>query len=437
MSVALYWFRNDLRVSDHPGLTTACRSDSVLTTYCLNPGHFDAGDYGVRRTGPYRARFLLETLTDLEEGLRAQGIPFYLLQGEPGKAIAELARTHGVTEIHLQKEWTRDEARELEAVARALPGVRLVEHYNQFLFHPEDVPYDSFTRIPEVFTAFRKACEKQVQVRRPLAPPRPKRNNMALPEKQKVPGLAQLGLPLVETDPRTAFPFAGGWQAARERLNAWFWKNRRLSYYKHTRNGLVGTEYSSKFSPWLANGSLSPREIYWEVKRYEQEVVKNQDTYWLIFELIWRDYFKYIALKHEDRIFHPGGIRNLVVPREDSRVLWLQWTRGETENDFVNANMKELALTGWMSNRGRQNVASYWSQSLGQDWRLGAAWFEYLLLDYDVHSNWGNWMYNSKVGNDPRQRSFNPSLQASRYDADGRFRKTWLQPTLFENPVFS
>ena len=165
MRRALIWFRNDLRVSDHPGLTAACRSDSVLTAYCMNPGHFATGDYGVRRTGPYRARFLLETLVDLEGGLRAQGIPFYLLQGEPGKAIAELACTYGVTEIHLQKEWTRDEVLELKAVTRALPGVRIVEHFNQFLFHPEDVPYDSFTRIPEVFTAFRKACEKQVPVR--------------------------------------------------------------------------------------------------------------------------------------------------------------------------------------------------------------------------------------------------------------------------------
>jgi deoxyribodipyrimidine photo-lyase len=93
--------------------------------------------------------------------------------------------------------------------------------------------------------------------------------------------------------------------------------------------------------------------------------------------------------------------------------------------------MKELALTGWMSNRGRQNVASFWAKEWQQDWRYGAAYFESLLLDYDVHSNWCNWMYNSGVGNDPRDRTFNIGRQAHMYDAQGKFQRLWLQDTLF------
>ena len=84
-----------------------------------------------------------------------------------------------------------------------------------------------------------------------------------------------------------------------------------------------------------------------------------------------------------------------------------------------------------MSNRGRQNVASYWSKHLQQDWRIGASYFEAMLLDYDVHSNWGNWMYNSGVGNDPRNRTFNTQRQAERYDPNKNFQNLWLQPTLF------
>ena len=167
------------------------------------------------------------------------------------------------------------------------------------------------------------------------------------------------------------------------------------------------------------------------MRKYEQEVVRNQDTYWLIFELIWRDYFKYISLKHGDHIFHLEGIRGEKYAWGHSREALENWINGQTENDFVNANMRELSQTGWMSNRGRQNVASYWSKSLEQDWRTGAAWFESMLLDYDVHSNWGNWMYNSGVGNDPRDRKFNPSLQAERYDPKGAYRRLWLQTTLF------
>jgi deoxyribodipyrimidine photo-lyase len=93
--------------------------------------------------------------------------------------------------------------------------------------------------------------------------------------------------------------------------------------------------------------------------------------------------------------------------------------------------MIELRKTGFMSNRGRQNVASYWSKTLKQDWRIGAAYFEAMLIDYDVHSNWGNWMYNSGVGNDPRDRKFNTQSQAERYDSNGKYRRTWLQENLF------
>ena len=103
---------------------------------------------------------------------------------------------------------------------------------------------------------------------------------------------------------------------------------------------------------------------------------------------------------------------------------------GRTREPFVNANMRELAATGWISNRGRQNVASYWSKQLKQDWRIGASWFESQLLDYDVHSNWGNWMYNSGVGNDPRDRVFNIRRQAEQYDSSGKYQRLWLQDRL-------
>jgi deoxyribodipyrimidine photo-lyase len=151
----------------------------------------------------------------------------------------------------------------------------------------------------------------------------------------------------------------------------------------------------------------------------------------LIFELIWRDYFKYVSLKYGNRIFLRSGIleKNYTWFQDESKKA--SWINGTTREPFVNANMKELAATGWMSNRGRQNVASYWAKELEQDWRIGAAYFESMLLDYDVHSNWGNWMYNSGVGNDPRDRKFNVRLQADRYDSDGKFQRLWLQETLF------
>jgi deoxyribodipyrimidine photo-lyase len=93
--------------------------------------------------------------------------------------------------------------------------------------------------------------------------------------------------------------------------------------------------------------------------------------------------------------------------------------------------MLELAQTGFMSNRGRQNVASYLVHDLNIDWRWGAAYFESQLIDNDFTSNWGNWMYVAGVGNDPRFRKFNTKLQADRYDAENQYRKMWLQTKQF------
>ncbi|MGB0521302.1 MAG: FAD-binding domain-containing protein, partial [Flammeovirgaceae bacterium] len=182
---------------------------------------------------------------------------------------------------------------------------------------------------------------------------------------------------------------------------------------------------------WLANGSISPRTIYWKVREFEAQIRKNDSTYWLIFELIWRDFFKYISMKYGNRIFQIGGIlaRDYTWDTNEQKVQ--AWMQGTTPEPFVNANMLELKHTGWMSNRGRQNVASYFAKEWCLDWRIGAAYFESLLLDYDVHSNYGNWMYVAGVGNDPRDRKFNVRLQAERYDAQGNYQSHWLQQTLF------
>ncbi|MDX1332841.1 MAG: DASH family cryptochrome [Robiginitalea sp.] len=432
MTTALHWFRNDLRETDNDSLLKACEADRVLAVYCFDPRLFERDPHGFPRTGKFRAQFLRETLQDLSERLRGLNIPLFIYHRPPEEVLPELVSRFGVSEIHAQREWTRDETRVRDAVRAQLPdAVRFQEHYDQFLFHPQDIPYEEFQRIPEVFTRFRKDCEKQARVRECLPPPEKRPDAHWIEPEAEIPDLESLGLESFQTHPHSAFPFRGGGTSAWERLHSYFWEDKRLSFYKKTRNGLLGTDYSSKFSPWLANGSLSARQVYHQVRKYEREVVRNQDTYWLIFELIWRDYFKYISLKHGDCIFHLEGIRGEKYAWGHSKEALQRWIHGETDNDFVNANMRELLHTGWMSNRGRQNVASYWAKTLEQDWRAGAAWFESMLLDYDVHSNWGNWMYNSGVGNDPRDRKFNPSLQAERYDPKGSYRRLWLQPTLF------
>jgi deoxyribodipyrimidine photo-lyase len=192
---------------------------------------------------------------------------------------------------------------------------------------------------------------------------------------------------------------------------------------------MVGADYSSKFSAWLALGCLSPRYIYEEVKKYEKQFGANESTYWLIFELLWRDFFRFMFKKYQTKFFLYSGIKtDKVNSKSLNQKLLSQWINGKTASDFINASMLELKQTGFMSNRGRQNVASYFCNELNMDWRLGASYFEEQLIDYDVCSNWGNWAYLAGVGNDPRaHRYFNIEKQAKEYDKNSIFRDLWLK----------
>jgi deoxyribodipyrimidine photo-lyase len=430
--INIIWFRNDLRIDDNPALLECLKNDlPVLGLYCFEPRLYDNYFYQLKKTESFRAQFIIEAVEDLKNKLESLNVGLKISLKSPKEALEELESDFEIQSIFYQKEWTSEEVEVENQIKNNFKNIEFKGLFGQFLFHPEDVPYENIEKIPQVFTNFRKKCQKQSEVRAPLDIPTPQHKDFFIDFGQALPSLSDLGLSSFEKDARSAFPFKGGETAALERLEYYFWDTEKLKYYKKTRNGLLGTDYSSKFSSWLAHGCISARRIYAEVKKFEKQIKKNQDTYWLIFELIWRDYFKYVSLKHGNAIFKIGGILNKDYDWHRTKAAFIEWSEGRTKDDFVNANMIELKKTGFMSNRGRQNVASYWSKTLKQDWRIGAAYFEAMLIDYDVHSNWGNWMYNSGVGNDPRDRKFNTQSQAERYDSNGKYRRTWLQENLF------
>ncbi|MFC6861718.1 DASH family cryptochrome, partial [Zunongwangia atlantica 22II14-10F7] len=408
MSTGLIWFENNLRVKDNEALFKACENhEKLIAIYCFDPRKFEETTYGFPKTGKFRAQFLIESVTQLQQNLADLNISLFTFHKKPEEIIPEIIEDHQIEAIYFQEEWTSEEKLIIDALKNKLQNIDFRSFHTQFLFHPEDIPYDDFSKIPKVYTEFRKKCEKYVDVRVEIEIPQQKPESNLLKNTSKLPNLKDLGLESFQQDTRTAFPFKGGEDEAWKRIEHYFWKTKNLAEYKQTRNGLLGKDYSSKLSAWLANGSISAVSIYHEVKKFEQGITKNQDTYWLIFELIWRDFFKYISLKHGNSIFFLSGILNKELDWNFSKEKLQNWIDGETNEYFVNANMKEIAATGFMSNRGRQNVNSFWAKELKQDWRAGAAYFESVLIDYDVHSNWGNWMYNSGVGNDPRDRKFN------------------------------
>lgn len=431
------WFRNDLRLRDNVTFSEAVRSaEIVYPVYCIDPECFEQTEPGFRKADHHRARFLLESLSDLKNNLQKVGSDLFILWGKPEEKIPEFCESNGITDVFASKETTYEEIQSEESLEKNLLKCEGELHlYSQStLFHEDDIPWP-IGKLPDVFTKFRKENEKATRIREERSLPA----QLKTPEniyETPIPSLEDLGFRSLSLSSRGVYPWKGGETEAWKRIREYFWERNQLKNYKYTRNGLLGEDYSSKLSPWLALGCISPRSVYYEVKRYEQEVHKNVSTYWLVFELIWRDYFRFVAKKYGNRIFFKGGIKNLHRAYENDPEKFFRWMNGTTGIPFIDANMRELKETGFMSNRGRQNVASFLVKDLNIDWRWGAAWFESQLIDYDVCSNWGNWMYQAGVGNDPREnRYFNIASQAQKYDSKGEYVRHWI-PELASIPGY-
>ncbi len=435
----LVWFRNDLRVQDHQLLQVARKAHQFLVpVYCFDPRHFGQTAFGFLKTGAWRAQFLQESVLNLRQSLRSLGSDLVIRIGYPEQILPQLVQSWGCDALYYHQEVTTEEVAVERSLQQALQreGVACHGFWGATLHDVTALPF-AIADIPDLFTQFRKRVEASSEMAPPLTaprllPPLPDLPNLAVGD---CPELFHWGLEAPEPDPRGQMTFTGGETAGLARLNSYIWERDRLRLYKETRNGMLHPDDSTKLSPWLALGCLSARTVQAEIERYEEERLQNDSTYWLTFELLWRDYFRWICAKYGDRVFYPSGLQGLRLPWKLDWERFNRWQGGTTGYPLVDANMRELAATGYMSNRGRQNVASFLTKNLGIDWRLGAEWFESQLIDYDVCSNWGNWNYTAGVGNDARGfRFFNILKQSKDYDPKGRYLKHWL-PELAQVPV--
>ena len=428
MKKAIVWFKTDLRLHDNETLVKAIeKSDEIIPLYCFDDAQFEMTTYGFKKTGSFRAQFLLESLANLDKNLRDLGSGLLIVKGRPEVEIPKIVQEYKAYKVFAKREVAYEEKQTEALVQSELFKLRceLETLSTSTLYHAEDLPF-SIKDIPDVFSNFRKKTEKDATIRSVFIKP----EAICSPEipEIKLPSLTDLGLDAKVIDSRAVLQFTGGETSALNRMQHYFSETKSISNYKETRNGMVGANYSSKFSPWLSLGCLSPREIYYELKKYEEQYAANESTYWLVFELLWRDYFRFMMKKYHAKFFQLAGIQDKGVKVNKHNIQEVQnWIDGTTGVDFVDANMTELKLTGFMSNRGRQNVASYFCNDLKLDWRYGASYFEQQLIDYDVCSNWGNWAYLAGVGNDPRgNRYFNIEKQAQDYDKNQAYRNLWL-----------
>jgi deoxyribodipyrimidine photo-lyase len=487
-SIQICFFRNVLRVHDNQSLFYAMKTKpgaDILPVVCIDPRMIDIsilnnqGDnsspktwfFKLDRVKAFRSKFYYESIMDLKQQLEKRGSDLMILYGNPEDVFPKLqkfllTKKYHLESLHTHKEYAYEELLIEKALSKSMNN-NVKYYHDTMMVNPEDLDFVG-ERTYKVYTHFRKRIEKMNNpVRAPLDIPEelPSFPKAAWDFEQAKDGyknLEELYKDIhVKSDSRSAYPWKGGEQSALDRLDSYVFKTQNIDEYKHTRNGMIGTEYSTKFSAFLAHGCLSPRLIWHQLDKFNKQRKRKRSikafsdddgVYWVKFELLWRDFFRLLVSGFGSRVFMLHGFRNLEkseLAKEDEKKhvdekpepknsysdkVWKsddkqfsKWCAGQTGAPFVDACMRELLYTGFLNNRGRQNVASYLSKDLEIDWRIGAEYFESILLDHDVYSNYGNWQYVAGVGCDPREgfRHFNIIKQSKDYDPDGDYIKLW------------
>jgi deoxyribodipyrimidine photo-lyase len=406
---ALIWFTRDLRVHDHPALRAALeRGETLIPVFCLD----DRLLTGRNASGP-RTQFMLECLADLDERL---GGTLVVRRGRPEQELPALAREAKAEEMHFSADSGPFARRRIGRVTRTLrkagvesfahPGLHAVDDLDE-LRTQQGNPYT-------VFSPFHRAWLDAPR-RDVLGHPREFGPLPSAVRKGRLPSLSDLGLEQEVED-----PLPGGEGPARERLSRFL--DSVVGEYVNNHDAL-GRDRTSRLSPYLHFGCLSPREI-------EERLPRGKGPDAFRRQLCWRDFYHQVLLQH------PRNAHSEFQDRYRGAISWSRsegrfdaWCEGRTGYPLVDAGMRQLRREGWMHNRARLVVGSFLTKDLGIDWRRGERWFMRLLIDGDQANNNGNWQWIASVGVDPQpfyRRIYNPARHMQRFDPRGDYVRRYV-----------
>ena len=407
----IFWLTDDLRLEDNPALVNAAQDDTLTIISCIDQQAFRTDRFGNVGMGALRWQFVQESLLDLQKGLAKHGQTLNLLSGKPSEVVSDLLHTGRFDRVVRTRQHNSNEMTIWQYLRETFPDILFDEYDSSTLYSLSAVCFtESF---PATFSQFRRSLDAVAF-----------RSVVQEPERLPEPLEFELGSLAIQT-PDQSSSSRGGTSAGREHVDAYF-STHAPSTYKETRNDLFGEHSSTGFSTWLAHGCISPTQVFGWLRQYESINGANDSTGWILFELMWREFFRWHARHHGRALFEFTGINGQRPLTTFYRERYLKWCDGNTPWPIVNACMRELNETGLLSNRGRQIAASCLVNELELDWRCGAGYFEERLIDYDPCSNWGNWQYIAGVGSDPRGgRHFNLEKQTKLWDPKGIYRSRW------------
>jgi deoxyribodipyrimidine photo-lyase len=427
---AILWFRQDLRLADHPALAASLAGAArVVPVYVLDDAA--SGEWGLGGAAKW---WLHHSLEDLGKSLAEKGARLVLRRGDPAEIIPDLAKQLGAHSVHAgvahEPRWRQLDERISASLKSA--GSRLVRHRVATLFDPWNIRTKSGGTYG-IYTPFARAMQAGP------APAKP------IPAPGKIPG----GTPpqsdtlrdwrLLPTKPDWAGGLRDAWQpgeaAAAARLRHFL--GTAVDQYDTGRN-LPGQDATSALSPYLHWGEISPNTIWHAARRHA--ATQGVQTY--LSELIWRDFNAYLLWHNPGLPDHPLRADFAKLPWRRDKAGLNAWQRGQTGVPIVDAGMRQLWQTGWMHNRVRMIVGSYLTKHLLIRWQDGEAWFWDTLVDADLASNAGNWQWVAGCGVDaqPYFRIFNPVSQGQKFDPDGAYVRRFvpelaaLPDTFLHNP---
>ncbi len=405
----IVWFTRDLRLHDHPALRAALdRCERVVCVFCLD----DRLLSGRNASGP-RTQFMLECLAELRERLDGNLV---VRRGSPERELVDLAGEVDAGEVHFSADSGPFARRRMTRVWRALEAAG-VEPWAHPGLHAVDDLTAIRTQADKPYTVFSPFHRSWLEVPRREVLGRP-RSLPALPSgvrKGRIPTLDALGM-----EQEVDEPMPGGEVAARQRLSRFL--TRGVSGYTDNHDAL-GRDKTSRLSPYLHFGCISPREI-------EERLPRGKGPDAFRRQLCWRDFYHHV-LRH-----FPDNAQGEFQERYRDQIAWNDnaehfraWCDGQTGYPLVDAGMRQLRREGFMHNRARLVVGSFLTKDLGIDWRSGERWFMRLLLDGDEANNNGNWQWIASVGVDPQpffRRIYNPARHMERFDPEGHYVRRYV-----------
>ncbi|RLK46297.1 deoxyribodipyrimidine photo-lyase [Alkalispirillum mobile] len=429
MPTTLVWLRRDLRLADNPALYHAARRGGpVVAVYIHAPE--ETPQY---RPGAASDWYLHHSLAALESALADAGIPLVLRRGPALDALRDLARACGAEAVHWNRLYEPDAVARDRRVKQALREEGLdCQSFQAALLHEPWTIRNQSGQPYKAFTPFWRTCRRAPPPETPL--PAPDLGDRPAPEAERLSLEALELLPRIPWDDGLRATWTPGEAAALRRLEAF--TAEALPRYHQARD-LPAEPGTSRLSPALHFGELSPRQIWWQVVAAREDGAPEQASETFLSEVGWREFAHHLLWHHPDLADQPVDPRFADFPwREDPGDEWLNaWQAGRTGIPLVDAGMRELWRTGWMHNRVRMVTGSFLVKHLRLPWQAGERWFRDTLVDWDAASNAMGWQWVAGCGADaaPYFRVFNPVRQGERFDPQGGYVRRWL-PALAELP---